>query len=302
MNRECSVAKELVIERASRRAYEELAGWHYRGRDIGPYTAIFGARAPGEAKWAAVIVYGMPQIGSEVRGMAMAQIDQKSKCKKENAKEAGMWNGANGLAERIKWLNANVRCISRIVVDPRYRGIGLAVRLVRQTLPLAGVPIVEALAAMGEVNPFFERAGMRRFDSEIPARCIRMTKALEAVGIGRELFIDPRAVHADIDSLPGAVRLFVEAEMRLFLKSYVKKRNMPHGFERTRFVLSRLGTRPVYYVWKSNEKAVRKGDVHGEESEADKAADAGVAAKEQEEGSAGGNDGSGGRRSERERC
>jgi hypothetical protein len=262
MSVECSVAKELVIERASRSAYDELARWHYRGRDIGPYTAIFGARVPGEAKWAAVIVYGMPQIGSEVRARAMTEI---AKCGNEDLKDAGGLNASSGLAQRIKWLNANVRCISRIIVDPRYRGVGLAVRLVRQTLPLAGVPIVEALAVMGEVNPFFERAGMKRFDSKTPARCARMARALEAVGIGSELFIDPGTVHAEIDALPPAVRLFIEAEMRLFLKSYVKKRNMRHGFERTRFVLSRLGTRPVYYIWWSHQKALVKGETRGEE-------------------------------------
>jgi GNAT superfamily N-acetyltransferase len=252
MERECSVANELVIEKASREAYESLAGWHYRGRSIGPYTAIYGAREKGSRQWAGVIVYGMPQIGSELRAKAMTKIYQKSKSKNQNSEEKGIWNGESGLSERIRWLNANVRCVLRVIVEPRYRGIGLGVRLVRETLGLVGVPVIEALAVMGEVNPFFERAGMRRFDGKTCARNLRMTEALELVGIGRERFIDPRAVHGELETMPPTVRLFIEAEMRLFLKPYVKKRNMDHSFERTRFVLSRLGARPVYYIYIKN--------------------------------------------------
>ena len=154
-----------------------------------------------------------------------------------------------GLRERIDWLNANVRCISRVVVEPRYRGIGLGVRLVRETLPLAGVPVVEAIAAMGEVNPFFERAGMIRIGGGSRRRCEQMAKALRDVGIGPRLFIDPREVHRRLNSLPGKLRLSIEAEIRSFLKAYVKRRNMCHGIERTRFVLARMGGQGIYYVW-----------------------------------------------------
>jgi GNAT superfamily N-acetyltransferase len=251
MERECSVAAGLVIEKASREAYEKLSGWHYRGRRIGPYTAIYGAREKGSRQWAGVIVYGMPQIGNESRAKAMVRISQESD-------GAGIWSAGSGLAERIRWLNANVRCILRVIVDPRYRGIGLGVRLVRETLGLVGVPVIEALAVMGEVNPFFERAGMMRFDGKVPTRCLRMTEAFELVGIGRERLIDPRTVHGELEALPPTVRLFIEAEMRLFLKPYVKKRNMSHSFERTRFILSRLGARPVYYIYIKNQKAKRQ--------------------------------------------
>ncbi len=60
-------------------------------------------------------------------------------------------------------LNADFECISRVVVHPIFRGLGLAVRLVRHAVAHASTPYVEALAAMGEVHPFFELAGMTRF-------------------------------------------------------------------------------------------------------------------------------------------
>lgn len=50
--------------------------------------------------------------------------------------------------------------VSRVVVHPKWRGVGLGVRLVRETLPKCGADIVEAMAAMAVYNPFFEKAGM----------------------------------------------------------------------------------------------------------------------------------------------
>jgi GNAT superfamily N-acetyltransferase len=244
MDRACSVMARLVIERATKKAYEELAMWHYRSERLGPYTAIFGARVPGQRHWAGVIVYAMPQIGSSRRAAAMAALS--------GAGESPLV-AAGSIAERIGWLNANVRCISRVIVEPRYRGIGLAVRLVRQTLPLAGVPVVEALAAMGNVNPFFEKAGMTRCGTSASPVAGRLEKALRLVGIRQHMLVDACAVHESIDRLPGALGLFIEAEMRLFLKPFVKRRNMEHSLERTRFALSRLAGRPVYYVWRRRE-------------------------------------------------
>lgn len=235
---ECSITRHLVIERAPRAAYEQLARWHYRSAKLGPYSAIFGARQPGAARWAAVIVYGMPAINSRLRTRAMAALADRNAYPRDV-----------DVAQRIRWLNANIRCISRVIVDPRYRGVGLAAKLVGQTLPLAGVPIVEAIAAMGQVNPFFEKAGMTPFEGLASDVQPRLAKVLQMLGIPRWAFIDPQMVHGMIDRLPGDLHLLAQAEIRLFMKPYVKLRNMPHSIERTRFFLSRLFARPVYYLW-----------------------------------------------------
>jgi hypothetical protein len=50
-----------------------------------------------------------------------------------------------------------------VIIEPRFRSLGQAVRLVKETMPLMNVPFIEALAVMGRVNPFFEKAGMTRF-------------------------------------------------------------------------------------------------------------------------------------------
>ena len=54
-----------------------------------------------------------------------------------------------------------VSVISRVVVHPKFRSVGLGVKLVGETLALAGTSCVEVVAVMARYNPFFERAGMR---------------------------------------------------------------------------------------------------------------------------------------------
>src|SRR5437762_3018481 len=74
-----------------------------------------------------------------------------------------------------------VGTIARVVVVPRFRGIGLGVALVRQALARAETRYVEALAVMGRVQPFFEKAGMRRYERPVGPEAVRVLAAVEAV-------------------------------------------------------------------------------------------------------------------------
>ncbi|MCG3180568.1 MAG: hypothetical protein BIFFINMI_02930 [Phycisphaerae bacterium] len=57
-------------------------------------------------------------------------------------------------------LNREVLTISRVIVHPLYRGLGLSTRLVRRVLGSLDAPLIEAFARMGAYVPFFARAGM----------------------------------------------------------------------------------------------------------------------------------------------
>jgi ABC-type lipoprotein export system ATPase subunit/GNAT superfamily N-acetyltransferase len=79
-------------------------------------------------------------------------------------------------------LNRDLRCISRVIIDPRYRGLGLARRLVEHYLANPQTPATEAIAAVGEICPFFERAGMTPYPLPRHAADARLEDALESVG------------------------------------------------------------------------------------------------------------------------
>jgi hypothetical protein len=165
---------------------------------------------------------------------------------------------------RMSILNKNIRTISRVIIEPRFRSLGLASRLVRETMPLMTVPFVEALAVMGQVNPFFEKAGMTRYDAPPSPACVRLLEAFGAVGIEQQDLIDPGLVQQKLNSMLDTERSgvpifgtrssmldFIEGEIVRFLQSYGQRRLMPAGIERTGFVLGKLTDRPVYYLWQN---------------------------------------------------
>jgi GNAT superfamily N-acetyltransferase len=217
--------------------YERLARHHYREDRPAVVSAVFAVR-PRRAVGclgrgpAGVIVYAMPSPRLELRGVAT------------NYCFAG-FDRQTGLA----LLNHNVRCIARVIVEPRWRGIGLASRLVRETMPLLNVPMIEALGVMPLVNPFLEKAGMRAFPPRVPVEHIELLEAFSILGIEENALVDPGAVQSRLEQLAGPAGDFLEARIQQFLKSHGTRRTMPAGIARTRYILGKLAQRPAYYVW-----------------------------------------------------
>jgi len=232
--RKCSVTKKLQIVAGGLDDYKKLAHYHYRNSRLTAYAAIFAMRLHNET--VGVIVYTMPSPGLELRNVATG----------------GAFVGFDR-ATQLALINKNIRCISRVIIEPRFRCLGLASRLVRETMPLMNVPVIEALAVMGSVNPFFERAGMTAYTAPMPTRCAQMSEAFSMAGVEKNMLINPQKVQRTIDRLQQNESKFIELQIRHFLQSYVKRRNMPAGMERTRFVLSKLTERPTYYIWFNKE-------------------------------------------------
>lgn len=105
---------------------------------------------------------------------------------------------------RSALLNEELRCISRVIVDPRYRGLGLAVRLVRHALATATTRYTEALAVMGRVSPFFSRAGMMAYERPALETEERALAALRYAGIEPNELASPARVGQRLADLPPA--------------------------------------------------------------------------------------------------
>jgi GNAT superfamily N-acetyltransferase len=264
----CSIVNNLEILPATRAAYDELAHFHYRASCPAVYAAIYAMYHTwhgrlGHVKSGSgvslvnssffnqqqvtsnqqpelpigVIVYTMPAMEIAARNLALAQ----------------MFTSCRNRSDRMKIINKNIRCISRVIIDPRYRGLGLASRLVRETMPLLNVPLIEALAVMGRINPFFEKAGMTAYPAKLPRHCERMSETLKIVSIEEHLFISPAEVQKKLDALCGQLKFWLEHQIEKFLNAYGKRRNMPPGLERTRFILSKLTAESIYYVWRRGD-------------------------------------------------
>jgi GNAT superfamily N-acetyltransferase len=240
---ECSACEGMVIEPGGRAEYEELERFHYRGDRFGAYAAIYvlrdmrAARRGVSTGLAGVIVYTMPAGALEIRNIATG----------------GFFCGVGSRAAQNELANRYIRCISRVIIEPRYRGLGLAAQLVRRTMPLMNVPVIEAMAVMGQINPFFERAGMKPYHAARSKRCEIMAEALAVVGIEGGDLIDHVAAQARLESLVTGERAWIEHHITKFLDNYGMYKKICCDFERMKFVLSKLGQRPVYYLWKNTD-------------------------------------------------
>ncbi|QDU78616.1 hypothetical protein Pla110_03200 [Polystyrenella longa] len=62
----------------------------------------------------------------------------------------------------MQQVDRQVVMLSRIVLHPDYRGLGLAHRFVRESCHTTSWPWIECLSEMGRFNSFLERAGFQR--------------------------------------------------------------------------------------------------------------------------------------------
>lgn len=241
---DCSIGKYLSIRPAGAGDYDSLAGFHYRGPAPGPSSHWFALFDDHHRRRLLVPVAGIIVYRPPVPNLAI-----------RNRVTGGFFAGlprAAGLA----LLNEYARCISRVIIHPCYRGLGLASRLVRQTLPMTGAAMVEASGIMSCFNPFFRRAGMLEFRQPPDIKTERMKAALESVGIDECLWVDPRAVHERIDGLSLPQREFIERQMDDFLQKFARRRTMPPGIDRTEFILGKLAHPGNYYLWLNPDKPV----------------------------------------------
>jgi GNAT superfamily N-acetyltransferase len=96
--------------------------------------------------------------------------------------------------ERAQLLNAEVRRISRVVVLPRFRGMGIATALVRAYLRRPLTKRTAVVAAMGEWCRCFEHAGMRPVECPPIERDVKLATALKRLRIAPELLADEHVV------------------------------------------------------------------------------------------------------------
>jgi hypothetical protein len=151
-------------------------------------------------------------------------------------------------------LNGEVRTLKRLVIHPDVRGCGLGHWLVNQTLPRVGVQFVECLAAMGVVNPVFEKAGMKQIGVCRPPVSLQQTVArLRNAGVD--------TTSADYISQVRrrpSIRRMVTAAVQDWYRSTTSDgqsrvaKQSPTTIAQT--FRQMAGSQPVYYIWARNKK------------------------------------------------
>lgn len=156
--------------------YHALAHLHYRAAEPATIALVLSARDADTGELAGVLLISHPTLNGAWRDRA--------------------WPGRFSTGDRrrdAQRVNRELRCISRVIVDPRYRSLGVARAMVEAYLARPLTPRTEALAAMGGACPFFEAAGMRRIEMGPHPRDTRLLEALRAAGLARWRLTTPRA-------------------------------------------------------------------------------------------------------------
>ncbi len=149
-SKSCSIYKNVCIKRGSVEDYDRLSRFHYRSKceeseslwlkDC--YKLLFDDELIG------VIVYSRSYLNLKPRNMVFGD----------------RYVFTPGDLHRARLINEEIARISRVVIHPKFRGIGLGAFLVRETMSKVDAKVVEVLAVMAKYNPFFEKAGMIRVD------------------------------------------------------------------------------------------------------------------------------------------
>ena len=225
-------ARDITISPGTRADLAALSRFHYRaGRpatiartpDLAP--AILRA-TDADGSLAGVLTLSMPVLNAPWRDAA--------------------WPGRFRTGDRARdasRLNRDLRCISRVIVDPRHRGLGVASTLVRTYLARPLTRCTEAIAAMGRLCPFFEAAGMTALDMPPPPRDARILDALAALALEPWELLSP-AIRRD------ALTPWLVRELRLWARASRATRthrDLPAD-DLARLAGARLSARPIAYA------------------------------------------------------
>jgi len=196
---ECSLLREMRVEEGSMADWRELAGFHYRSHKIAGPRRIFCLKRGDEL--CGVIVYCYPPPTCFGRKLVLPKMSMKE-------------------------LNEKLSIISRVVVHPKYRTIGLGVKLVRETLAKAGTPYVEMPAVMAKYNPFGEKAGMRKIAEQPPPKeALAMAEILQQLGfniqlLGSEKYVLNKLQTINDESLEKLREAFIKHCHARFMKYF----------------------------------------------------------------------------------
>jgi GNAT superfamily N-acetyltransferase len=133
---------------------------------VADYLALapFHYRAPRPATWARILAVTYepqhPCDSSRPRCVAIGVLSWPTAVSKPRRQAFGL--AGRDYATQIAFANLHVRTISRIIVHPQFRGLGLARLLILRLCDACPTRFVEATAAMANAHPMFERAGMHR--------------------------------------------------------------------------------------------------------------------------------------------
>lgn len=161
LNLKCSLMDDVTVQEGTIEDWHSLEYFHYRAGIPYGIHKIFVAKM--KERVIGAIIYSNSPLSSRPRNQYLGRVPSSEE------------------------INKDFVIISRVVVLPKFRGIGLAIKLVKETLPLVGKKYVETIAVMAKYNPFFAKAGMKDVKYEPNKDEVKILHRLKEFGFNAEL-------------------------------------------------------------------------------------------------------------------
>ena len=127
--------------------YLALERFHYRAARPRTWDQIWIVRYQQRIVGVGVLSWPMPTVRGRVRHFGLRGCSYRLLC---------------------RLANRHFRTISRIIVHPQFRSLGIGAALVRTLCTHGSTRYIDSAAMMGRAHPLFERGGMQRIEPAGP--------------------------------------------------------------------------------------------------------------------------------------
>lgn len=141
-----SFLDRIFVERGTRDDWHILEGLHYKAHGTTPGAHYYRMDLDGET--IGVLMMAVPKLLCKERHVMFPKLKPGRDTKLTNTK-------------RMRWINANMAIVSRVVVDTMYRGAGLAYRFTNIVSRMEPRRFIEIQSSMSKYNQFAQRAGFK---------------------------------------------------------------------------------------------------------------------------------------------
>lgn len=235
----CTLLAECVIEEGTRDDWKKLSHYHYRNTGtVAMITGIY--RVMWRDEIVGVQIYARPPL----------QVAARNKVFGTRYRFVSKETRSLATAR----INNEIDRVSRTVIHPTFRGMGLAQKLFRTTMPLRRMRVIEASATMAAINPYHERCGMTAVQMRPTDMTERVLSAIRAIGASDQEILNPAALLRRVESQPPKGRAFVIKEMLYYLKRWTTSRTARAATNVTleaacKRVAQNALIAPMYFYW-----------------------------------------------------
>ena len=161
------IYNHLKVEIGTKEDYNKLKKFHYRQSNLGALKNVYKLSL--KNKTIGVIVICYPHLA--LKGRNIYTKGKYNKMTKEICAE----------------INEKFECIARVILHPKYRGLGLAYYFLQEYFNMSDCEYIETVAVMSKYSPFFQKAGMTYIPVEADEKRMKKAQQLEDFGFNLSL-------------------------------------------------------------------------------------------------------------------